>query len=94
MSTVFGRGGSREAFLYAFDLLELDDQDLRVKRWDNRRVLLARLLTGAGEASACASTSRTRMAQSSSAPRATWGSKASSPSGGISRTDQGARRIG
>ena len=49
MSTVFGRRGSREAFLYAFDILELDGQDLRGKRWDARRALLARLLTGTSE---------------------------------------------
>jgi bifunctional non-homologous end joining protein LigD len=49
MSAVFGRRGSREAFLYAFDLLELDGEDLRGKRWDDRRALLARLVTGAGE---------------------------------------------
>jgi bifunctional non-homologous end joining protein LigD len=49
MSTVFGRRGSREAFLYAFDLLDLDGQDLRGKRWDHRRALLAQLLTGADE---------------------------------------------
>ena len=30
-STVFGRRGSREAFLHAFDLLEFDGQDLRGK---------------------------------------------------------------
>jgi bifunctional non-homologous end joining protein LigD len=47
MRAVFGRHGSREAFLYAFDLLELDGQDLRGKRWDDRRALLARLLTEA-----------------------------------------------
>jgi bifunctional non-homologous end joining protein LigD len=44
MRAVFGRRGSREAFLYAFDLLELDGQDLRRKRWDARRGLLADLL--------------------------------------------------
>jgi ATP-dependent DNA ligase len=49
MTAVFGRRGSHEAFLYAFDLLELDGQDLREKRWDARRALLAQLLTGAGE---------------------------------------------
>jgi bifunctional non-homologous end joining protein LigD len=37
MSAVFGRRGSHEAFLYAFDLLELDGQDLRGERWDDRR---------------------------------------------------------
>jgi bifunctional non-homologous end joining protein LigD len=49
MTAVFGRRGSREAFLYAFDLLELDGQDLRGKRWDDRRALLTQLLTGADE---------------------------------------------
>jgi bifunctional non-homologous end joining protein LigD len=44
MSTVFGRRGSRDAFLYAFDLLELDGEDLRGKRWDGRRGYLADLL--------------------------------------------------
>jgi ATP-dependent DNA ligase len=49
MSAVFGRHGSREAFLYAFDLLELDGQDLRGKRWDARRAALVQLLAGTGE---------------------------------------------
>jgi bifunctional non-homologous end joining protein LigD len=49
MRAVFGRAGSREAFLYAFDLLELDGQDLRGERWDARRALLARMFTGTDE---------------------------------------------
>ena len=32
-----GRLGSRDAFLYAFDLLELDGNDLRREPWDVRR---------------------------------------------------------
>jgi bifunctional non-homologous end joining protein LigD len=44
MSVVFGRRGSREAFLYAFDILKLDRQDLRGKRWDTRRGYFADLL--------------------------------------------------
>jgi bifunctional non-homologous end joining protein LigD len=47
MRAVFGRHGSREAFLYAFDIIELDGQDPRGKWWDDRRALLAQLLTGA-----------------------------------------------
>jgi len=47
MSAVFGRRGSREAFLYAFDILELEGQDLRAERWEARRALLEGLL-GAG----------------------------------------------
>jgi bifunctional non-homologous end joining protein LigD len=38
------RGGSAEAFLYAFDLLELDGQDLRHEPWEVRRETLASLL--------------------------------------------------
>jgi bifunctional non-homologous end joining protein LigD len=49
MPAVFGRHGSRDAFLYAFDLLELDGQELRGKRWDHRRELLTQLLTGADD---------------------------------------------
>jgi ATP-dependent DNA ligase len=39
-----GRLGSRDAFLYAFDLLELDGHDLHREPWDVRRHTLARLL--------------------------------------------------
>ena len=44
MRAVFGRHGSREAFLYAFDILELDGKDLRRERWDTRRGHLADVL--------------------------------------------------
>ena len=39
-----GRTGSRQAFLYAFDLLELDGIDLRREPWETRRATLASLL--------------------------------------------------
>jgi len=39
-----GRKGSRDAFLMAFDLLELDGQDLRREPWETRRETLASLL--------------------------------------------------
>jgi bifunctional non-homologous end joining protein LigD len=38
------RGGSRAAFLYGFDLLELDGEDLRRHPWEIRRATLTRLL--------------------------------------------------
>jgi bifunctional non-homologous end joining protein LigD len=44
-----GRKGSRDAFLYAFDLLELDGEDLRGKPWEVRRDSLASLLRGGHE---------------------------------------------
>jgi bifunctional non-homologous end joining protein LigD len=44
MRAVFGRHGTRDTFLYAFDLLELDGRDLRGERWQDRRAQLAQLL--------------------------------------------------
>jgi bifunctional non-homologous end joining protein LigD len=44
MRAMFGRRGSRDAFLYAFDILELDGNDLRGKRWDVRRDYLVDML--------------------------------------------------
>ena len=49
MRAVFGRGGSREAFLYAFDLLELNGRDLRNEPWARRRAELVQLLAAADE---------------------------------------------
>jgi bifunctional non-homologous end joining protein LigD len=43
-----GRKGSCDAFLYAFDLLELDGRDLRREPWNVRRATLASLLRRAG----------------------------------------------
>jgi bifunctional non-homologous end joining protein LigD len=44
MRAAVGRKGSRDAFLYAFDLLELDGVDLRREPWSERRWRLAKLL--------------------------------------------------
>ena len=44
LRAAMGRKGSRQAFLYAFDLLELDGQDLRREPWETRRATLASLL--------------------------------------------------
>ena len=41
------RNGAPEAFLYAFDLLELDGRDLRSEPWARRRALLEQLLAEA-----------------------------------------------
>ena len=43
-----GRLGSRDAFLYAFDLLEINGTDLRRDSWEVRRSTLASLLRRAG----------------------------------------------
>ena len=47
MRAAVGRKGSRDAFLYAFDLLELDGVDLRREPWSDRRWKLAKLLRNA-----------------------------------------------
>jgi ATP dependent DNA ligase domain len=44
LRAALGRSGSGQAFLYAFDLLELDGQDLRSRPWQVRREVLTRLL--------------------------------------------------
>ena len=44
-----GRKGSRNAFLYAFDVLELDGVDLGRELWEERRKVLVRLLRRAGD---------------------------------------------
>ena len=44
MRVCFGRQGAPEAFLYAFDVLELDGRDLRDERWARRRAALVQLL--------------------------------------------------
>jgi bifunctional non-homologous end joining protein LigD len=48
LRTAVGRLGTRDAFLYAFDLLEINGTDLRRDAWDERRKILARLLRGVG----------------------------------------------
>ncbi|MBV8745924.1 MAG: hypothetical protein JO134_12875 [Xanthobacteraceae bacterium] len=43
-----GHHGARNAFLYAFDVLELDGVDLGRELWEERRKVLVRLLRPAG----------------------------------------------
>jgi bifunctional non-homologous end joining protein LigD len=47
MRACFSRNGAPEAFLYAFDLLELDGRDLRNEIWARRRALLEQVLADA-----------------------------------------------
>src|SRR6476661_315135 len=49
MRACFSRYGAPEAFLYAFDVLELDGQDMRTKPWAARRAALVSLLVGASD---------------------------------------------
>ena len=64
------------AFLFAFDLLELDGTDLRREPLEVRKATLARRATAFGSTS----TSSTPKATSCSATRARWASRASSRS--------------
>jgi bifunctional non-homologous end joining protein LigD len=48
LRSAVSRRGSRAAFLFAFDLLELDGRDLRREPWTVRRETLASLLLKAG----------------------------------------------
>ena len=47
MRSCFSRHGAPEAFLYAFDLIELDGRDLRNEPWARRRDALVRILAKA-----------------------------------------------
>jgi bifunctional non-homologous end joining protein LigD len=49
LRAAMGRKGSRQAFLYAFDLLELDGQDLRREPWETRRAILITMLRKCGD---------------------------------------------
>jgi bifunctional non-homologous end joining protein LigD len=48
LRSALARGGSRQAFLYAFDLIELDGEDLRRHPWEIRRATLTGLLRKVG----------------------------------------------
>jgi bifunctional non-homologous end joining protein LigD len=47
MRACFSRHGAPEAFLYAFDVLELDGRDMRNEQWACRREALVQLLADA-----------------------------------------------
>ena len=49
MRACFSRQGAPEAFLYAFDMLELDGRDLRTESWARRRAALEQLLSDAAD---------------------------------------------
>jgi bifunctional non-homologous end joining protein LigD len=49
LRATLGPKGLRRAFLFAFDVLELDGRDLRASPWDERRKALTTLLRKAGD---------------------------------------------
>jgi bifunctional non-homologous end joining protein LigD len=94
LRAALGRKGSRRAFLYAFDVLELDGRDLRDRPWEDRRKALTKLLRKASPASVCRTIWPRRTATRCSTTPALWASKASSRSAAIGRIGPGGRRIG
>ena len=61
MRACFSRAGAPQAFMYAFDVLELDGRDMRTEAWARRREALVRSWPMLITASGCASTSKVRM---------------------------------
>ncbi len=89
-----GRMGARDAFLYAFDLLELDGNDLRREPWDVRRATLTSVLRKAANGIRLSEHLASTDGEAIFQMPAPWGSKVSSPSAAIGRIDQGDRRTG
>jgi ATP-dependent DNA ligase len=83
----------RHVLLYAFDLLELDGQDLRGEPLEQRKAALAKLLRGNPPGSASTNICRFR-ARSCSGTPASSGSKASCRSGSDRATPRAARATG
>src|ERR1700738_1690537 len=81
-------------FLYAFDLIELDGDDLRRDPLAVRKATLASLLRHAHRGCASTSTSTTRMARSCLRTPARWGLRGSCRSARTRTIAQGARRTG
>ena len=83
MRAVFGRKGSPDVFLYAFDVLEMDGHDLRAQSWDTRRALLTQLLDRCQDGLRLSEHVEDTDGASSSGRRVSWGLKGSSPSDAI-----------
>ena len=94
LRSAVGRMGPRDAFLYAFDLLEIDGEDLRAYEWHVRRATLRSLLKKSKPGIQLSEHLKGRTVMRCFTMRARWGSKASSPSAAIGRIARGARRTG
>jgi bifunctional non-homologous end joining protein LigD len=81
-----GRLGSRDAFLYAFALLELNGDDLRPYEWQVRRATLTSLLRKARDG--------IRLCEHLVITDGNTLFRHARPNGGTSRIAPGARRIG
>jgi ATP-dependent DNA ligase len=90
-----GRLGSRDAFLYVFDVLEINGTDLRPDAWEERRKVLVRAPTHCQRRRGpVVRAPGTAKARSPSIMPAAWDWKASSRSGEIDPIAQAARRTG
>jgi bifunctional non-homologous end joining protein LigD len=89
-----GRKGSRDAFLYAFDLLELDGRDLRREPWGLRRDQLVILLRKAADGIRVSEHPDGADGERCFDTHASSGWRASSPSGATGRIGRGGQWIG
>ena len=88
------RRNEPKAFLYAFDLLELDGTDMRREPIEVRKATLASILRKAGTVFVSTSTWSMRMGLLCSSTPARWAWRGSCRSGWDRATDRVARRIG
>jgi bifunctional non-homologous end joining protein LigD len=89
-----GRLGSRDAFLYAFDLLEINGTDLRRDAWHVRRATLASLLRKAGKSIRLSEHIDGADGEAVFQHACAMGLEGSSPSAATGLIDPGARPIG
>ena len=89
-----GRLGSRNGFLFAFDLLEIEGTDLRPEPWQVLRATLRSLIRNAGLGIRLSEHLGGAGGTAVYCTPAGWAWKASSPSAVTGRIDQAARRIG
>ncbi len=94
LRAALGRKGSRQAFLYAFDLLELDGIDLRREPWETRRATLTSVLRKPVDGVRLCEHIDGTDGMTVFGHACRMGSKASSPSGGIGLIVRDGRRIG
>ena len=88
------QGWDSAVFLFAFDVLEIDGDDLRQEPLERRKARLQKISPGRPPASSSTSTPPISTVPPCSRPRASWGSRASCRSGAISPTAPANRRAG
>ena len=88
------QGWDGAVFLFAFDVLEIDGDDLRQEPLERRKARLEKVLARAGAGIQFNEHAATSTVPPCSRPPASWASRASSRSGAISPTVPAGRRAG